>query len=47
MFNFVSLLKYKRQLTGNKLCKPAQRTDVITKIVLTCYLAADDRFEWR
>ena len=20
MFNFVSLLKYKRQLTGNKLC---------------------------
>ena len=25
MFNFVSLLKYKRQMTGNKLCKPAQR----------------------
>ena len=24
MFNFVSLLKYKRQMTGNKLCKPAQ-----------------------
>ena len=23
MFNFVSLLKYKRQMTGNKLCKPA------------------------
>ena len=26
MFNFVSLLKYKRQMTGNKLCKPAQRS---------------------
>ena len=25
MFNFVSLLKYKRQMTGNTLCKPAQR----------------------
>ena len=23
MFNFVSLWKYKRQMTGNKLCKPA------------------------
>ena len=44
MFNFVSLLKYKRQMTDNKLCKPAQ---VITKIILTRYLAADDRFEWR
>ena len=26
MFNFVSLWKYKRQMTGNKLCKPAQRS---------------------
>ena len=25
MFNFACLLKYKRQMTGNKLCKPAQR----------------------
>ena len=24
MFNFVSLLKYKRQMMGNKLCKPAK-----------------------
>ena len=57
MFNFVGLLKYKRQMTGNKLCKPAQRskikhsmrkvTEVITKIILTRYLAAADRFEWR
>ena len=28
MFNFVSLLKYKRQMTGNKLCKPAQRSGI-------------------
>ena len=42
MLNFVGLLKYKRQMTGNKLCKPAQRsvTEVITKIILTRYLAA-------
>ena len=26
MFNFVCLLKYKRWMTGNKLCKPAQRS---------------------
>ena len=26
MFNFVSLLKYKRQMAGNKLSKPAQRS---------------------
>ena len=26
MFNFVSLLKYKRQMMGNKLCKHAQRS---------------------
>ena len=57
MFNFVSLLKYKRQMTGNKLCKPAQRkkikhsiliiTEVIKNIILTRYLELDDRFEWR
>ena len=23
MFNFVSVLKYKRHMAGNKLCKPA------------------------
>ena len=44
MFNFVSLLKYKRQMTGNKLCKPVQRSEVIKKIILTRYLAAADRF---
>ena len=50
MFSFVSLLKYKRQMTGNKLCKSAQRsiiTEVVTKIILTRYVAAADRFEWR
>ena len=33
MFNFVSLLKYKRQMTGNKLCKPAQRSNSILIII--------------
>ena len=35
MFNFVGLLKYKRQMTGNKLCKPAQRSGAGLRII--CY----------
>ena len=27
MFNFVTLLTYKRQMTGNKLCKPNLRSE--------------------
>ena len=45
MFNFVSLLKYKRQ-TGNKLCNPAQRSEVIIEIIKHV-LAAVDRLDWR
>ena len=59
MFNFVGLLKYKLQMAGNKLRKPAQHkltklkhsiliiTEVITKIIVTRYLTADNRFEWQ
>ena len=39
MFNFVSLLKYKRQMTGNKLCKPAQRSRAGLHII--CYRSSD------
>ena len=39
MFNFVSLLKYKRQMTGNKLCKPAQRSEEGLHII--CYPSSD------
>ena len=39
MFNFVSLLKYKRQMTGNKLCKPAQRSGAGLRII--CYPVSD------
>ena len=39
MFNFVSLLKYKRQMTGNKLCKPAQRSGAGLRII--CYPSSD------
>ena len=34
MFNFVSLLKYQCQMTGHKLCKPAQRSKVGLRIIL-------------
>ena len=39
MFNFVSLLKYKSQMTGNKLCKPAQRSRACLHII--CYPSSD------
>ena len=39
MFNFVSLLKYKRQMTGNNLCKPAQRSRAGLHII--CYPSFD------
>ena len=39
MFNFVSLLKYKRQMTGNRLCKPAQRSGAGLRII--CYPSSD------
>ena len=39
MFNFVSLLKYKRQMTDNKLCKPAQRSGAGLRII--CYPSSD------
>ena len=39
MFNFVSLLKYKRQMTGNKLCKPAQRSGAGLRMI--CYPSSD------
>ena len=39
MFNFVSLSKYKRQMTGNKLCKPAQRSGAGLHII--CYPSSD------
>ena len=39
LFNFVSLLKYKRQMTGNKLCKPAQRSGAGLRII--CYPSSD------
>ena len=39
MFNFVTLLKYKRQMTGNKLCKPAQRSEAGLRII--CYPSSD------
>ena len=39
MINFVSLLKYKRQMTGNKLCKPAQRSGAGLRII--CYPSFD------
>ena len=33
MFNFVSLLKYKRQITGYKLYKPEQRSGAVLRII--------------
>ena len=39
MFNFVSLWKYKRQMTGNKLCKPGQLSGAGLHII--CYLSSD------
>ena len=39
MFNFVSLLKYKHQMTGNKLGKPAQRSGAGLRII--CYPSSD------
>ena len=39
MFNFVSLLKDKRQMTGNKLCKPAQHSGAGLRII--CYPSSD------
>ena len=39
MFKFVSLLKYKSQMTGNKLCKPAQRCGADLHII--CYPSSD------
>ena len=39
MFNFVSLLKYKRQMTGNELCKPVQRSGAGLHII--CYPSSD------
>ena len=39
MFNFVSWLKYKRQMKGNKLCKPAQRSGAGLHII--CYMSSD------
>ena len=39
MFNFVSLLKYKRQMTGNKLRKPVQRSGAGLRII--CYPSSD------
>ena len=39
MFNFVSLLKYKRQMAGNKLCKPAQRSGAGLHII--CYPSSE------
>ena len=51
MFNFVSLLKYKRQMTGNKLCKPAQRSELYKLVqflsLLSTVSARVNRFEWR
>ena len=39
MLNVVSLLKYKCQMTGNKLCKPAQRSGAGLRII--CYPSSD------
>ena len=55
MFNFVSLLKYKRQMTGNKLCKPAHIILIIIELyklvhflsILSPVSARFNRFEWR
>ena len=39
MFNFASLLKYKRQMTGNKLCVNLLRC--ATQVYTICYLKSD------
>ena len=39
MFNFVSLLKYKRQMTGNKLCVNLLR--FAAQVYTICYPSFD------
>ena len=50
MFNFVSLLKYKRQVTANKLCKPAIIIELYKLVrflsLLSPVSARVNRFEW-